>query len=219
MTTEEQIKAIEKQLSELKASLSKPTQFEVEKWYMHDHSIKCLFNYQPNGKGFGFNNGDWTLNWCCDPSDWHKEVRPATESEIKEALVTEAIKRGFKEGVRIEIIKGYSKGNVSKNKIKSEFYYELYEDELSCESYGCDYTIYSKGKWATIVKDEPIKIGGYEVSFSGDYTMIDGNIFTKEFWQAAKVVASHNKAGVRVGCSKQFDVSLETINKIINQIK
>jgi hypothetical protein len=50
-------------------------------------------------------------------------------------------------------------------------------------------------------------------------TSIDGNTFTLDFWQAAKIVAEHNKAGVRVGCSKQFDVSLDVINKIINQIK
>jgi hypothetical protein len=54
--------------------------------------------------------------------------------------------------------------------------------------------------------------------FDSNGTTIDGNLFTKEFWQSAKLISEHSKAKIMVGCSKQFDVSLETINQILNKL-
>ena len=79
-------------------------------------------------------------------------------------------------------------------------------------------------QWEPVYEeDEIIKIGGYEVIFVKDIltntTMIDGNQFTLKFWEAAKLISSHSKAKIMVGCSKQFDVSLEIINKIIGRLE
>jgi len=70
-----------------------------------------------------------------------------------------------------------------------------------------------------IDKETKIFIDCYEVKFPlKSLTTIDGYEFNLEFWKAAKLISQHNKAKIMVGCSKQFDVSLETINKILNRI-
>ena len=69
-----------------------------------------------------------------------------------------------------------------------------------------------------IAAAEKIEIGGYKVEFKNGTTFISGNEFTKEFWQAAKLIPEHSKAKIMVGCSKQFDVDLTTINKILSKL-
>jgi hypothetical protein len=75
----------------------------------------------------------------------------------------------------------------------------------------------------TILKDDVIKIGGYDVEIHNDnktngYTLIDGHQFTYEFWLSARFISEHSKAKIMVGCSKQFDVSLEVINAILSKL-
>ncbi len=166
-------KEVESKIKAFEASLVKP-QFEVGKWYMHDHDVKCLFNYQPNGKGFGFYNDGWTVNRSCDPSDWNKIVRPATKEEIQEALTKEAIKRGFKEGAYFKCLekgiirpyKPYSKADWDKGDsvLRLEYYENgdhlfcsdgLYNVDLDCCS---NPSIYREGKWATIISEPKIII-------------------------------------------------------------
>lgn len=65
-------------------------------------------------------------------------------------------------------------------------------------------------------KFEPIKGNWYWARCVGE---IDGNVFTTEFWQAAKLISEHSKAKIMVGCSKQFDVSIDQINAILEKLK
>lgn len=147
-----------------------------------------------------------------------KSHRPATPSEIQEALVKECTRLGIVEGATIE--RGHWKSPLGKNTLSE---YPIFPTTY-CKSSDClqlgGVMVYLKGQFATVVKDEVIKIGGYEVKFSyyTNDTKIDGNLFTKEFWQAAKLISEHSKAKIMVGCSKQFDVSLETINKILSKL-
>lgn len=75
---------------------------------------------------------------------------------------------------------------------------------------------------------EKIEIGGYSVDFelchsvkTGDYyiTKISGYEFTKEFWEAALIVSKHQKAKIKIGCSHQFDLPTETIERILSKLK
>ena len=162
-------------------------------------------------------------------SMWLKYYRPATPEEVKEALYTQWEKLGGKEGV---MIKGdYFFGATRDFKLqKGEV---IYIDEVDTlyivggHENGCAAHIYKQGRFAEIIKDEPIKIGGYEVVIHprAQETTIDGNPFPKAFWQAAKIVAEHSKAAVWVGCgaktsgNNKWMVDLEIINQILEKLK
>jgi hypothetical protein len=218
---------LDKKLLEFKQELLKPfspsPEFEVGKWYKHNYENKFLVflkeltsSRDGMGYGFGADTGAWyNEGWRFGLS----QCRPATKEEVQEALINEAEKRGFKEGVIVK----ESFGGSTNYKLKSENW--IYYSDYDFLRYDHNCIVYEKGKWATIVKEEPIKIGGYEVKFlfkdygETKFTQINGHVFTKEFWQAAKIVAEHSKGGVNVGCSKQFPVSLQTINQILDKLK
>jgi len=208
-----------KKIQELNDSINKPKDFEVGRWYKWKGPGEAMFNYEGINEfgmalGYGISECTWSQTpWVSDFNNWY----PATEQEVKDALIKEAERRGYKEGVVIKsFICGYSgfKDNgliESSNGRLTEFYYK-------------GSLVMKDGQWATIIKDDVISIGGYKVVFAesrwkNKYTSIDGNDFFIDFWQAAKLISEHSKAKVMIGCSKQFDVSLETINKILDKLK
>lgn len=68
-------------------------------------------------------------------------------------------------------------------------------------------------------KEEKIMIDKYEVIIENkDMTYIDGYQFTREFWQSAKVVSENSKAMVKIGCSHQFNLDKETIDKVLKRL-
>jgi hypothetical protein len=80
---------------------------------------------------------------------------------------------------------------------------------------------------AEIEAAQSIKIDSYEVQIvNRTLTRIAGYNFTKEFWEAALVIAQNSKAAVWVGCgakekdsAHKWTVGVETITKIINRLK
>lgn len=153
--------------------------------------------------------------------------RLATKGEIERYLIKEAKRRGFKEGVKFN-----SLINTGKYVHSGKYAYHYDTGATSwkeCLTDGSNSFMYADGIWADIIKGGKIEIGGYEVKFCGDvlpkgksegsYTTIDGHTFPKSFWTAAKVVSEHSKAKVAVGCSKQFDVSIDVINQILNNLE
>jgi hypothetical protein len=222
-TTEEQIKDIEKQLESLKASLVKPN-FEVGTWYIATcRGVKgYLIRYNKANEVYGHDAFEFFTpergNYLTGGVFTSIE-RPATPSEIQEALT----KQWEKLGTINKVLKTNATGEDGEGAIclNKEYEYDPNTDELRCSvnhSFYKKRIIYSKGKFATIIADEVIKIGGYEVKFEGGHTTIDGHKFTKEFWEAAKIISTNSKACVKVGCSKQFDVSLDIINKILSKL-
>jgi len=226
-TIDERLTEIEKHLGLMPINKREP-QFEVGKWYISHNpksKTKAMFNYNGSSMfidgyiGYGITgSGTWTNEF------WHREEESglyvlATSSEIKEALIKEAEKRGFKEGVKFKCIDGDEW--ISPNRIVNNKSWEYELNSLSKRGQVC---IYHNGKWAEIIEEETIKIGGYNVQFplqfdnNPKYTIIEGNEFTKEFWQAAKLISEHSKAKIMIGCSKQFDVSLDIINQILAKL-
>lgn len=214
---EKQVAAISEQIKALK---DKP-KFEVGKWYGNkedDEYEDCLINLNEIGSdglayGYGFVSGVWKNNRrVCK-----KRLTPATPEEVKAALVKEAEKR-YKKG---QVVKCAQDGTVWT--IDARFDgtgFTHTSDRTSLTDGSGAYQFYN-GQWATIIKNDVIKVGSYEVKFHPDKdvnTTIDGNIFTKQFWQSAKLISEHSKAKIMVGCSKQFDVSLETINAILDKL-
>jgi len=58
----------------------------------------------------------------------------------------------------------------------------------------------------------------YRLGSNGS-TRISGYEFTKEFWEAALIVSKHQKAKIKIGCSHQFDLPTETIERILSKLK
>lgn len=213
-----EIEQLRKEFNErIDALMATDTKFEVGKWY----SASCgsvsdyLIRY---GRHFDKSTIEALDFFGPSMGEIHKGGhftsidRPATPSEIESALIAEAKRRGFKEGV---LVKGLDDDNIRVLRFKD---LEWYNNWL-CDGWGS--IIFQDGQWAEIIKDEKIMVGGYEVKFSTCTmvgTTIDGHTFTKDFWQAAKLISEHSKAKIMVGCSKQFDVSLETINAILKKL-
>ena len=125
----------------------------VGKWYK---SEGCLFNYQKQSNVYGFftdgswMNGDWI---------WYgANAKPATDKEVEEALIKEAKKRGFKEGVNFNVTKDLWDtsigGREGFNTVIDKNTYDYSESsnsfKINCID-GC-MSIFTKGKWATIVE-------------------------------------------------------------------
>ena len=122
--------------------LFKKDNLVVGKWYK---SGKCLFNYQKNSNVYGFfKDGIWTYkNWSWSFRD--KNASLATDEEVKQALIKEAKKRGFKEGVN------YKSMNNELSVLKAPFrYQEIKKNTL--DIWG-GYNIFKDGVWATIVEE------------------------------------------------------------------
>lgn len=205
-TTEERIKALEAELQKLKQDI-KP-KFEVGKWYTYLNAICC---YTGNNEGYGFHAyGEWATDIKISiPEIWI----PATESEVFEALKKEAIKRGFKEGATIiSYLPSY--GYNDKRKYTLNNCGASYEKHNNALRMGGS-AIFHNGKWAEIIKDEPIKIGGYEVkkNENGSY-----DIGCKKQISNGKVKVLRR---LMIQCNFKtvsFDgigTDLETINKIL----
>ena len=94
---------------------------------------------------------------------------PATEEEVKQALIKEAIKRGFKEGARFthnEDVHAILKGDVSE--IHSDFF------EIKNNTFMIDgWEIFNDGKWAEII-EEPV----YEYQWLRNCNTVTRNFHT-----------------------------------------
>lgn len=74
-------------------------------------------------------------------------------------------------------------------------------------------------KWfEPVYEEDRIMIDKYEILFFKGYTLIDGYTFSQQFWEAARIISTNTKAKIMIGCSQQFNVSLDTINKILNKL-
>jgi len=110
-------------------------------------------------------------------SEAKKAVRKATDKEVESALIAEAKRRGFKEGVCINNTNlgwGISKARIGTDSIS----YQPDKDRL----FASTLFIYEKGKWAEII-DEPKEIFGYEVTKLDDNTFEFGcedHVYTRD---------------------------------------
>lgn len=162
--TKEQILAIEKvggadvslYLKETFPEVFK-TELEEGKWYKMkgDTHFLCNFNGNigNNGNSYGFNlKGEWMDNsMCFQNSDTYVE---ATPEEVEVALINEAKKRGFINGVTILRGDWYSGFTTPKATIKRGYYstngFEFSNDTLFL--YG--YVLFKKGNWTEILPKE-----------------------------------------------------------------
>lgn len=112
---------------------------------------------------YGFNvNGKWKNE---DYYGLFKPMIPATDKEVEDALIKEAKKRGFKEGVGFSGVSISGKNDGSPGECDEKFKYDSRINTLVNPSRAY---IFSNGRWATII--EGTQINGKDV------TIKDGTI-------------------------------------------
>lgn len=214
MTELEKLKQQLNEISEKVKQLENP-KFEVGKWYKSkDKRKKTLFvltSFESSSLGFfdktdgyGFDYlGEWVdSEFNLEGSEINGFI-PATDKEVKEALIKEAERRGFAAFARIKLItlddivtlgvRGYTYSN----------------NDL----YLGGWLIFRDGKWAEIIKDEPIKVGGYAVEKDGSIYKIG----CKEIWsqELDYIHGFMSKNKFKKVAFDGIEVSLETIEKIL----
>jgi len=155
------------------------TKLEVGKWYklienytntLRKGDVFTFDKYQDRSKTYAVvghkiylsypkhSSGD---NYLAPPS---KNLIPATEKEVKTALIKEAIKRGLnKSNIIINVYNG-------KNCNSNTFSYFKYSGVklLAYDSKGLYTQVFKNGVWAEIVEKAKPKINGYEMEICGN---------------------------------------------------
>jgi len=115
--------------------------------YLSSNKIYSLVNHEM----FGIN----TYNYIAPQTE---NLIPATDQEVEEALIKEAKKRGFKNGVEFialrdsEAIKDNCSCSYDKNDAKAGAW-KYMNGVLYTYGWG-RYVVFEKGKWATIIEDK-----------------------------------------------------------------
>lgn len=148
----------------------------------------------------------WVYHICDDGSRngyRKKNYKLATKQEIEQHLIAEAKRRGFGKGIKWinPIYENYefaSKGNFTSEFSGDNIIY-LYLDHN---------TIYNKGEWAEIIKDEEIEISGYKAKFDKARKTVQFGCktITLEELKAVLVVMELNK---------KFDYRFSISNNVI----
>lgn len=132
---------------------------ELNKWYKSKNG-KAFFNYQKEGKVYGFLYGKWHTHdyWCWPDTN----VFEATTKEVEEALTKEAVKK-YKKGDHIKNLGSYYCGD--SNMIFGGEVFAIDSDNGFCAKSTNGFWIKlmdRNGIWATIIetitKDEAEKL-------------------------------------------------------------
>ena len=126
-------------------------ELEFGKWYISEHYlVYYLGNYKCNC--IKLSDGKWFDNIHHSLSCHLKSYRLATEEEVKEALINEAIKRGFKNvgELSLKLVSGemFKKGSFVT--VNNKFRYFSVENRLNLDGV----EIFYNGKWAEIVIED-----------------------------------------------------------------
>lgn len=133
------------------------SELEVGKWYKNKHHSDLIFiseiDKEDKVKYYGFYYGEFKdernteihYGYGKDSENWTL----ATEQEVKEALIKEAEKRGFKEGAAMISMNGHGKcylyvrGTISYTNNRFKY--------MGCE-------IFKDGNWATPIKETEVTL-------------------------------------------------------------
>ena len=121
---------------------------EVGKWYISErYLVYYLGNYKCNC--IKLIDGEWIENVHHSLSGHLKSYRLATEEEVREALIKEAKKRGYKKGVKCKF------GAVEHIRTLKTNEFKFVKNELVIlDSKGFGDVIFKNGKWAEIVIED-----------------------------------------------------------------
>ena len=155
------------------------SELEIGKWY---HYGTDLLVWNGGDSTYGFNQGVDYLNNAYFTVD---EAIPATDKEVEEALIKEAKKRGFKEGVKVTQINKYNLGNPGEDKwVVTNGHYEYICGKL----FICNICLFNDGKWAEIIEEESYShtltygdVNDTNVADIGNEITVNGITYTKKY--------------------------------------
>ena len=131
-----------------------PELFEIEsevgKWYISEYYlVYYLGNYKCNC--IRLRDGKWLDNIYHSSSNRLKSYRLATEEEVVKALINEAIKRGYKKGVKCKFGTSKEIRTIETNK----FFFDFNSNKLYLIHSSGDNAdeIFRNGFWAEIVSE------------------------------------------------------------------
>jgi hypothetical protein len=209
MKTElEQLKEQLNSISEKIKQLETPS-LQKGKWYKRNKELLVWNDYK---KTYGFTEDGMWSNDMLFSRDLNICV-PATDKEVEEALIKEAKKRGFKEGVKFYSTyhdKNWGHGEVGKISFGINW-----SSGLNTVLFSGNHYIFTDGKWAEIVS-EPLKIGGYEVKKEREDTYSIGcKTITGIELRQIKSFMSSNKFDT-VEFNSYGKITMNQINKILD---
>lgn len=144
----------------------------------------------------------------------HKSnLRPATNKEVEEALIKEAKKRGFKEGVEY---KNYLHSTGKINGSCWEFRNGILCQVANYNLHNIHY-IMKDGKWAEIIEETKPTIAGYEIEIEGNWIKFGCNKYHKEY--VNNLYTACNEIGVTGFIIEDNEVSIEQLKEIVDYIK
>jgi len=218
MKTTEELQA---QLDEIQAELNKrkqEPQFEVGKVYkMAGFGNRAIFKVIKLNKtnfaiAYGFN---YNFNWVGYSENWSLNgAIPATDEEWEKALILHAKESGFKEGVGFDSVET---GEPHIRGVNLNWNYNSAEDSLAMYSSHCG-VCYKQGKWAKILEDKKIMIGGYTVEFRADNTIDVGckkHITKAELTSLRDLMVKYDFESMQFGGNL---IHIITINQILSKL-
>jgi hypothetical protein len=163
-------KQTKKHLKQLKQQLKDLPSLEVGRWYKvfrgdkEKNSLVVFNGHGVSTYGFSHIYQNWTESYGCHNTFSNEEYdyEPATNKEVEEALIKEAKKRGFKEGVKVKCAKDNTEWYLIKNANKLSSGVSI-EENFITDGSGAYW--FFEGKWATIIKPKTVNL-------NGDYTEV-----------------------------------------------
>jgi len=174
---------------DVKESESAASELQVGKWYSSRDGdyLVCVSSLLGEDEGhftaYGFWHGVWQFSDADSMDNFNKDAVwiEATYKEVEEALVNEAKKRGYKEGVIVNLI---SRTSVCEGEIR---YIKNWVGNISAVGFGNDVIFrQDTGKWAEIIQPELTELPekwcvqvtsdnvGLLSDWRGDYDLEDG---------------------------------------------
>jgi len=151
---------------QLKQQLKDLPSLEVGKWYWSKYSKWTYLLYLvsiddtiDSCTAYGFVDGEW---YSQNDINFNTDQVQATDKEVEEALIKEAKKRGFKEGVVINTANGIFNNSTIDHYDSITFDLFIYK---KTELFFGSKSIFLDGKWAEIIKPKTVNL-------NGDYTEV-----------------------------------------------
>lgn len=146
---------------------------------------KALVYVNNNRVVYGFDDEG---NWVEESTSLRGDEIPALESFVKERLIKEAEKRGFKEGVKY---KSCTDGEVHTVQKSLEFF-----NDTQNITYRCGGSVYLNGKWATIVEQAAEidwNLSGQLITSNTNYVWLTTGKHDKETFEAVAIQCKNGK--------------------------
>lgn len=157
---EQRLKENKSERKQLKKQLEELPKLEVGWYNSDDDSLMFITEHLENKafKGYGFYHGKWEDDFF-GYYTWTDSLIPMTPKEVLTALSKEAVKRGFKEGVKVNSFE--SKSCLEHiNSVIDDYdgrTINFRPDNALCFGNKC---VFLDGKWATIIKENTVHLDG-----------------------------------------------------------